>query len=326
MSNEKNHGALKYMAIVAGAFATTFYISGEIAYHFMLSRRGLNGPIATAVQDKERKSIQENEYRANLERILHEGSDWFDAFPKEKLETENRNGDILHADLIKPEKESNIYVLCIHGYTSAPKFMGIYAKKFRELGYNVVLPSLRGHADSEIEFISMGWKDRLDVVDWINYIVKEHPDCEIILHGVSMGAATTMMTLGEELPSNVKAAIEDCGYTNAWDVIKHKMSKMSIPDFPFLYSANSINMMREKFSLKDASCTEQLKKCITPLLFIHGEADDFVPYSMLDIVYDAADKCEKEKLSVPDAPHARSVCAHPDLYWNTIINFLKKYI
>ena len=326
MSNEKNHGALKYMAIVAGAFATTFYISGEIAYHFMLSRRGLNGPIATAVQEKERKSLQENEYRANLERILHEGSDWFESFPKEKLETENRNGDILHADLIKPDKESNIYVLCIHGYTSAPKFMGIYAKKFRELGYNVVLPSLRGHADSEIEFISMGWKDRLDVVDWINYIVKEHPDCEIILHGVSMGAATTMMTLGEELPSNVKAAIEDCGYTNAWDVIKHKMSKMSIPDFPFLYSANSINMMREKFSLKDASCTEQLKKCITPLLFIHGEADDFVPYSMLDIVYDAADKCEKEKLSVPDAPHARSVCAHPDLYWNTIINFLKKYI
>lgn len=326
MSNKKNHGALKYMAIVAGAFATTFYISGEIAYHFVLSRRGLNGPIATAVQDKERKSIQENEYRANLERILHEGSDWFESFPKEKLETENRNGDILHADLIKPEKESNIYVLCIHGYTSAPKFMGIYAKKFRELGYNVVLPSLRGHADSEEEFISMGWKDRLDVVDWINYIVKEHPDCEIVLHGVSMGAATTMMTLGEELPSNVKAAIEDCGYTNAWDVIKHKMSKMKIPDFPFLYSADGINRMRENFSLKDASCTEQLKKCITPLLFIHGEADDFVPYSMLDIVYAAADKCEKEKLSVPDAPHARSVCAHPDLYWNTIINFLKKYI
>lgn len=326
MSNKKNHGALKYMAIVAGAFATTFYISGEIAYHFVLSRRGLNGPIATAVQDKERKSIQENEYRANLERILHEGTDWFESFPKEKLETENRNGDILHADLIKPEKESNIYVLCIHGYTSAPKFMGIYAKKFRELGYNVVLPSLRGHADSEEEFISMGWKDRLDVVDWINYIVKEHPDCEIVLHGVSMGAATTMMTLGEELPSNVKAAIEDCGYTNAWDVIKHKMSKMKIPDFPFLYSADGINRMRENFSLKEASCTEQLKKCITPLLFIHGEADDFVPYSMLDIVYAAADKCEKEKLSVPDAPHARSVCAHPDLYWNTIINFLKKYI
>lgn len=326
MSNKKNHGALKYMAIVAGAFATTFYISGEIAYHFVLSRRGLNGPIATAVQDKERKSIQENEYRANLERILHEGTDWFESFPKEKLETENRNGDILHADLIKPEKESNIYVLCIHGYTSAPKFMGIYAKKFRELGYNVVLPSLRGHADSEEEFISMGWKDRLDVVDWINYIVKEHPDCEIVLHGVSMGAATTMMALGEELPSNVKAAIEDCGYTNAWDVIKHKMSKMKIPDFPFLYSADGINRMRENFSLKEASCTEQLKKCITPLLFIHGEADDFVPYSMLDIVYAAADKCEKEKLSVPDAPHARSVCAHPDLYWNTIINFLKKYI
>lgn len=326
MSNGKKHGALKYLAIVAGAFVTTFYVSGEIAYHFVLSRKGLTGPISGVFVNKEVKNIASDEYRNKLENILKEGAKWFEEFPKEKLETKNRDGDTLHADLIKPDKESNVYVFCIHGYTSAPKYMGIYAKKFRELGYNVILPSLRGHADSEEEFISMGWKDRLDVVDWIIYVVSEHPDCKIVLHGVSMGAATTMMTLGEELPENVKAAIEDCGYTNVWDVLKHKMSKMKIPEFPFLYSANNINQLREKFNFKEASCTEQLKKCVTPLLFIHGEKDDFVPYSMLDGVYNAAENCEKEKLSVPDAPHARSVCAHPELYWSTVTAFLKKYL
>ncbi len=325
MSDNKKNGALKYAAIVAGASALSFYVAGEIAFHYVISRKGLNSPIASAVIKKSNKKRDSDEYRANLERILNDGAKWFEEYPREKLTIKNRDGKNLHADLIKPDVESNIYVFCIHGYSSAPKNMGIYAKQFREFGYNVILPSLRGHADSEEEFISMGWKDRLDVVDWINSTVSEHPDCKIILHGVSMGAATTMMTLGEELPDNVKLAIEDCGYTNAWDVLKHKMLQMKVPDFPFLYSADNLNKLREKFSFKDASCVEQLKKCTRPVLFIHGETDDFVPYSMLDIVYEAAN-CEKEKLSVPDAPHARSVCAHPDLYWNTVKAFIDKHI
>ena len=64
---------------------------------------------------------------------------------------------------------------------------------------------------------------------------------------------------------------------------------------------------------------------ISPMLFIHGEEDDFVPYRMLDQVYDAC-PTEKEKLSVPDAIHARSCCYHPEMYWPTIKRFIDKYV
>ena len=46
---------------------------------------------------------------------------------------------------------------------------------------------------------------------------------------------------------------------------------------------------------------------------------------MLDKVYEAA-ACEKEKVTIKDSPHARNACANPELYWNSILNFINKYI
>lgn len=325
MAKSKLKNTIKYLTITAGAAATAFVVSGRVAYHFVLSRKGLNGNFSQKIVSAENKKKMQDDYKRMLEEILESGMTWFDSAEKTKITISNDDKKDLHADLLPSEKPSDVYIICIHGYTSCPRNMGIYAKHFHEEGYNVLMPSLRGHADSEEEFISMGWKDRLDVVKWINYLVAEHPDCKIILHGVSMGAATTMMTTGEDLPDNVKLAIEDCGYTNVWDILKHKMTSMKIPEFPFLYSAEELNKRREKFSFKEASCTEQLKKSKTPTLFIHGEKDNFVPYDMLDLVYEAC-PAPKDKLSVPDAPHARSVCSHPEMYWPKVDEFVEKYL
>ena len=324
---EKNKAlkAAKYLAIATGAAAASFVLSGRLAYHFVLSRTGMNGLVGSKAQEKDKAAKMKDEYKAKLEEILQSGAKWHDDTLKEKVTIPSYDGKNLHADLFRSESGSDIYVICIHGYTSSPRNMGIYAKQFYEWGYNVLMPSLRGHADSEEEFISMGWKDRLDVIEWIKYLVNDHPECRIILHGVSMGAATTMMTVGEELPDNVKLAIEDCGYTNVWEILKHKMTQMKIPEFPFLYSANDVNKRKANFNFKEASCIEQLKKYKIPMLFIHGEADTFVPYEMLDQVYSAC-PTEKDILSVPDAPHARSVCAHPDMYWSKVKEFIDRHI
>ena len=64
----------------------------------------------------------------------------------------------------------------------------------------------------------MGWLDREDILRWIDFILADDPQAEIVVHGISMGAATTMMTAGEDTPENVKVFIEDCGYTSVWDV------------------------------------------------------------------------------------------------------------
>lgn len=326
MSKSSKSKYLKGAAITAGAISLVSVFIGELSYLFSLTRQGVNSKIVKGFVDRSKAKKPVDEFRQMLDNKLKAGEAWLNDQPLEKIVIERENNKNLHADFLPPEKASDVYVISSHGYKSTPHKMGIYAKEFYNMGFNVLLPSLRGHADSEEDFITMGWKDRLDLIEWINYIIKDHPDCKIILHGVSMGGATTMMATGEQLPKNVKLAIEDCGYTNAWEILGLKItSDVKLPVFPFLYYANEINKIREKFNLKKASALEQVKKSITPTLFIHGEKDTFVPFSMLQEVYDAA-SCIKEKIAIPDAPHARSVCAHPDMYWNAVRDFIKKHL
>lgn len=315
---------LKTAGIVGASAAATYFLIGNFFYYVTLTKKGLENPFVARIASGSKKGDEEKE---RLDAIKEVGKEWFDNVNKEKLAIKSSNSDkILHADFIFAENPSDVYVIVIHGYTSDPRGMGMYAQKYHEFGYNVLTPSLNGHADSEASVVTMGWKDRLDIVDWVNFIAENYPESKIILHGESMGSATTMMTTGENLPDNVKAAVADCGYTSVWDIFSNKITNnFKMHEFPTLYSANLVNKMYSGFDFKEASAVEQLKKSKTPTIFIHGDKDTFVPYEMLDKVYEAC-ASEKEKVTIKNSPHARNACVDPELYWNSITNFINKYI
>lgn len=231
----------------------------------------------------------------------------------------------LHGYKINNEN-SNVWVITVHGYMGSGAKMASYAENFYNMGYNVLVPDLRGHGKSEGDYIGMGWNDRKDILRWIDLILKENNNAKIILHGVSMGAATVMMTSGEDLPENVKCIIEDCGYSSVVDEFEDKLKNIfNLPKTPILQAADLVSRVRAGYWFSDASSVNQLKKAKVPILFIHGDKDDFVPYDMLDKVYNAAD-VEKEKLVVEGAEHAKSAYVNPELYWNTISNFINKHL
>lgn len=231
----------------------------------------------------------------------------------------------LHGYKILNKNASDKWVIIVHGYTGDGLRMGGRAKKFFDMGYNIIIPNLRGHGKSQGNYIGMGWHDRKDIINWIEYIIKENKFSKIILYGISMGASTVMMTCGEHLPKNVKLAVEDCGYTSAWDEFSYQLKCMyKMPAFPIMHVANVITKIRAGYSLKEASALKQVKKSKIPILFIHGNEDTFVPYSMVDKIYDSA-ICLKEKLIVKNAGHCKCDKVNPDLYWNTIKNFIEKY-
>lgn len=316
--------AIKTAVGIGAAVTSAYFLVGNAFYFLTMTRKGLNSPIAekyiNTTSDYDEKTI-------HLNSELDQGKIWFDRADKEKLvirSTHKKKN--LHADYLLPKMDSDIFVVLVHGYSAAPRNMGVYAKHYYELGYNIIAPSMNGHADSETQRITMGWEDRLDIIDWINYIVEDYPDAKIIVHGVSMGSATTMMALGEELPENVKVAVADCGFTSIWDIFDYKISKVvNIPGDPILTSANTVNKIVSGFDYKKASAIEQLKKATVPTLFIHGEEDTFVPFEMLQKLYDAA-ACEKDIVTIPGAPHARNSIVDPERYWTAVDNFIKKHI
>ena len=223
-------------------------------------------------------------------------------------------------------QNSNKWAIVVHGYGGSGKLMSDKSKYFYDMGYNVLIPDLRGHGKSEGDYIGMGWKDRLDIISWINFIIKENPNAEIVLHGTSMGAATVLMTSGENLPSNVKAIVADCAYTSAWDEFSYQLETyLKVPSSYILNVTNMVTKLKAGYSLKEASALECVKKATVPILFIHGDKDKFVPYSMMDKLYDATSS-PKEKLTIEGGEHANSDLVSPFLYWLTVEDFLNQYV
>lgn len=232
----------------------------------------------------------------------------------------------LYGDVYINDEPTSKWAIVTHGYTGNAASMTRYVRNFYDQGFNVLAPDLRGHGNSEGDYIGMGWHDRLDMLKWVDEIIEVDSDAEIVLFGVSMGAATVMMTSGEELPPNVKVVIEDCGYSSVSGVFIYQLKDLfGLPEFPVMQAANTMTNIRAGYDLYEASAVDQIQKSKLPTLFIHGDEDTFVPYEMLDEVYNAT-STEKEKLVIEGAGHGEAEKVNPELYWNTIWGFLEKYM
>ena len=106
----------------------------------------------------------------------------------------------------------------VHGYTDNHLCFLNMVRMYRDdLNYNVMVPDLHYHGYSEGRAVQMGWLDRFDVRRFAEMAHEIWGDDFLVVHGVSMGAATTMMLSGDELPEYFRAFVEDCGYSSVWD-------------------------------------------------------------------------------------------------------------
>lgn len=245
----------------------------------------------------------------------------------------NDRGVKLHALHINAAQPTEKTAVIVHGYTdNAVRMLMIAYLYSRQLKYNVLLPDLYAHGMSEGTAIQMGWKDRLDLLQWIetaNVMYGGHT--QMVVHGISMGAATTMMMSGEVAQGStqqpfVKCFVEDCGYTGVWDEFSHELKgQFGLPPFPLMYTASWLCDARYGWNFREASALKQVAKCKLPMLFIHGDADTYVPTWMVYQLYDAKPE-PKELWIVPGAAHAVSYRDYPQEYTAHVKNFVEKYM
>ena len=258
------------------------------------------------IDNEAEKIIEEN--KKNEKQLANE---WSETIENKKVEVKAKDGITLRGTQYIKDESSNKWAIILHGYRSTPNSIISIGMHFSKEGYNVLIPSMRACSESDGEYIGMGWLDKEDLQCWINLIIKQNEDAEIILHGSSMGAATVLMASGKDLPTNVKAIVADSGYTSVWDIFASEAkARFNLPTFPILNMFEIVANVRANYDIKEASALEQVKNNKTPILFIHGDADDFVPEYMCEELYEAAN-CKKDKLIIHDAGHTDSKYKEP---------------
>lgn len=260
--------------------------------------------------------------------LLEQALSWMSKSNFETVSITSVDGLKLKGYYLEANEPTNQTVIIAHGYAGNAKNMAAYAKYYHEtLNYNVLMPDARGHGASEGDYIGFGWPERKDYLQWIDYMInRKGEDSNIVLHGVSMGASTVLMTSGEELPNQVKAIIADCGYTSAKDVLSYQLKRMyHLPSFPIIQTTSLLTKFRAGYSFGEASAIKQVKKTNLPILYIHGEADTFVPVEMVHKLFKATSS-EKDIYVVPKAEHGNAYDINPALYEEKVSSFLANYI
>ncbi len=270
--------------------------------------------------------------RAKADSLLPGSTFWYDSLKtagllRDTFITGHRDFRI-HACYAPAAEPANAQgtAIVVHGYGDN-HFVFLYlVRMYRDyLNYNVLFPDLQYHGYSEGDHIQMGWYDRLDLLKWIEVAHGIFDDDFMVLHGVSMGAATVMMASGEQLPDYVRCIVEDCGYSSVVSQFNNNRRQ----SFPFvapdiLQSASLVCRHKYGWGFWEATTLTQLPGCTIPMYFIHGDADDFVPVENLYKNFAAKSQGYKEYWIVPGAVHANAFAKYPEEYKARVADFLKR--
>ena len=212
--------------------------------------------------------------------------------------------------------------LMFHGYRgNAERDLPGGVQRCFQVGRSALIVDQRCSGKSGGHTITFGIKEHRDCLSWVYFMLRRFgPDVKIILTGISMGAATVLMAGGKELPPNVKGILADCGYSSAKDIIKVVIQKMGLPvtlAYPFVKLGARLF---GRFDLEETSPEEAVKNCKVPVIFYHGESDDFVPCDMSRVNFDAC-AARKHLVTVPGAGHGLSYPVDPERYLTELRDF-----
>lgn len=234
--------------------------------------------------------------------------------PHEEFHTRSYDGLNLYGKFYEFASGAPIEIM-FHGYrgTAERDLSGGMDRCFK-LGHSALIVDQRCAGKSEGNVITFGIREHRDCLAWIDFAISHFgPDVQIILTGISMGASTVLMAAGQNIPSNVVGVLADCGFHSAKDVILHVADTMHLPSrllYPLVkFSAKFFG----RFDLEELTPVDAIRNCKIPVIFFHGEKDDYVPSYMSRINYDACPS-RKQLVMVPGAGHGLSYPMDPQGY------------
>ncbi len=254
--------------------------------------------------------------------LMNKGIDFIDKTPHKWYYTTAFDGIKLAGRYY--DNNSSCTIVLFHGYRSSGEHdFSCAVEMYYKMGFNIFLADQRAHGRSEGKLITFGVKESTDVITWVEFVNAKFSPRQVVISGISMGATTVLLSLAKPLPQNVRGVIADCGFTSPADIIEkvgRDSFKVNARFFiPFLDVACKLI---GKFSIRNISTVDTVKKTTLPILFIHGKKDNFVPCEMTEKTFSSAkDNCRM--FLSKEAGHGMSFLVDTDSVLEELKSFLK---
>lgn len=308
---------MKIALIIIGsilAFLLVIFFAAIISMYVMIYR----SPKKWQLNDR---NIKDSMIYQNYDQSIKDMIDYLMAIPFENVYIESFDKKKMRAKLYLNEVSNKVAILC-HGYrgTTYRDFCG-GAREFIDMGYNVILIDERAHDSSAGHSITFGVKERKDVLKWIDFAKERFDNPELVLVGISMGAAT-VLNISNRIDNNIKI-IADCPYASIKELFIHHTKALKLPVFiifPLLWMSA---LLFARANINDFDNYRSIKETTNPILIIHGTADKVVPYQMSQRLYETyQDKIQYALFE--GAEHGESYLADKQRYQDIVKHFLEK--
>ena len=245
--------------------------------------------------------------------------------PYKEYSIQSFDGLTLRAKLYEYKPGAPIELM-FHGYRGyAERDLSGGVERCFKLGHSALLIDHRGAGCSDGHVITFGILEKRDALRWVDFAVREFgQDARLILTGISMGAATVMMVAGEELPPQIQYVLADCGYTSPREIISKVMRDLKLPP-ALLYPCATLGArIFGGFNLNEDSPLEAMARCKLPVVFAHGDADDFVPYDMSVRLCEVCTGRHKKLVTIRGAGHGLAFPVARDEYVAALAEFKRE--
>ena len=262
-------------------------------------------------------------YEENFKKEIERGSideKYYNALTKEDFYTDSEYGYPLHG-IWFPNGESKETVVIVHGYTANLFTSMRYIRLFFEKGYNVLIYDHRFHGKSGGDYCSMGYFEKYDLRTMVGWVIKKTGPLSVVgVHGESMGAATAV--LHAAIDDRIAFTIADCPYDDLRRQFAYSLKvKYKLPSFPIMYTGSLAAKIMFKFFFKDVSPIGSIPHIKTPVMFIHGDSDRYVPTSCSVNMYHSM-RARKGLFLAKGAKHAESIFADREDYTKVVYRFI----
>ncbi|HLY67114.1 MAG TPA: alpha/beta fold hydrolase, partial [Chloroflexota bacterium] len=217
-------------------------------------------------------------------------------------------------------------VVMVHGYRDnrlqdQVPALGV-ARGLVDHGYNFLTFDLRDAGQSDGSVTTIGAFEVRDALGAIGFVKSlRGPGQHIVLLGYSMGAATALLAAAQD--HDVQAVIADSAFSDLYPYLQGNLTHWSrLPAFPFTPLILSIEPALTGADPRLADPMKAMPNISAPILFIHGLADNSIPYENSQQLRAAATNPMDQLWLVPGADHIQSFATDPGGYWDHVLPFL----
>lgn len=214
-------------------------------------------------------------------------------------------------------------VFMFHGHGGNRSGVLEEANAFNKLGYNVCMIDFRAHGSSDGNVCTIGYRETADVKAAYDY-VKQTGEQNIVLWGVSLGAATIAKTLNDYPTVTPNKVILEMPFGSLPEAVEARLRIMHLPEQPLATMLTFWGGTEQGFWAFGLKPSEYVRAMKAPVLLQWGKKDQRVTEKETNDVFNNIGSAQKRLAVYPYCGHESLLKKEPSRWMSEVTAFLQQ--